>query len=137
MPYQTIDHTADLGISIQADSVAGLFEEAARALSDLIFGPRTFHGSGEVQVRVTGSDWPDLIINWLREILYLWNGEGRIPGPVDIRRIEPFRLEAIVPVDNRPCAPRDIFNEIKAVTYHQVEVDRQAAGWRARVIFDI
>ena len=136
MPYQTIDHTADLGILVQADSLEALFVEAARALPELIFGPRPFTAAANVSIRARGHDWPDLMVNWLRELLSLWNSDGLIPGPADIRQIEPFRLEATVPVDNRPWAPHDVFNEIKAVTYHQIDVSRQAAGWRARVIFD-
>ena len=136
MPYQTIDHTADIGIAVQADNVETLFTEAARALSELIFDQRAFTATETVSLAVKGRDWPDLMINWLRELLFLWNGDNRIIGPVTIRRIEPFTVEATVPVDNTPCDPHDIFNEIKAVTYHQIQVEKQASGWRARIIFD-
>ena len=136
MPYQTIDHTADIGIAVQADNVETLFTEAARALSELIFGKRAFAATETVTLAVKGSDWPDLMINWLRELLFLWNGDNRIIGPVTILKIEPFTVEAAVPVDNTPCDPRDIFNEIKAVTYHQIQAEKQASGWWARIIFD-
>ena len=137
MPYQTIDHTADIGIAVQADNLEALFMEAARAVSALIFGQRTLAAAETVTIAVKGSDWPDLIINWLRELLFLWNGENRIIGPVAIRKIEPFTLKATVPVDNTPCDPLDIFNEIKAVTYHAIEVEQKDGGWQARIIFDI
>jgi len=134
--YQTIDHTADIGIAVQADNVETLFAEAARALSELIFGQRAFAATETVTLSVKGSDWPDLMINWLRELLFLWNGDNRIIGPVTILKIEPFTVEATVPVDNTPCDPRDIFTEIKAVTYHQIQAEKQASGWWARIIFD-
>jgi SHS2 domain-containing protein len=137
MPYQTIDHTADIGIAVQAENVETLFTEAARALSELIFGQRVFTATETVTFAVKGSDWPDLMINWLRELLFLWNGDDRIIGPVTIQRIEQFTVEATVPVDTTPCDPHDIFNEIKAVTYHAIEVAEAAAGWQARIIFDI
>jgi SHS2 domain-containing protein len=137
MPYQTIDHTADIGIAVQAENVETLFTEAARALSELIFGQRVFTATETVTFAVKGSDWPDLMINWLRELLFLWNGDNKIIGPVIIQRIEQFTVEATVPVDTTPCDPHDIFNEIKAVTYHAIEVAEAAAGWQARIIFDI
>ena len=137
MPYQTIDHTADLGIVVQAESVESLFKEAARALSELIVDKRAFTSVEEIRIKVKGSDWPDLMINWLRELLYLWNGKNMVPGPVDIRKIERFALEAAVMVDNTPCEPHDVLNEIKAVTYHQISVENQATNWQARIIFDI
>jgi SHS2 domain-containing protein len=137
MPYRTIDHTADLGIVVQAVSVESLLKEAARALSELIVGKRVFKSVEEIRISVSGSDWPDLMINWLRELLYQWNGKNRVPGPVDIRKMERFALEAAVMVDNTPCEPHDVLNDIKAVTYHQISVENQAADWQARIIFDI
>lgn len=137
MPYQTIDHAADIGITVQANDVETLFKEAARALSELIFGKRAFTPTETLTLAIEGGDWPDLMINWLRELLYLWNGQNRILGPVAIRKIEQFTVQAAVQVENTPCAPHAIFNEIKAVTYHAIMVEKTAAGWQARIIFDI
>jgi len=137
MPYQTIDHTADLGISVQAASAEELFSEAARALSELIFAERDFSATEEVRLQIEGSDWPDLMVNWLRELLYQWNGKGRAFGPVEIEKLEPFTLKATVAVDVAGQLPRDILHEIKAVTYHQIEAAQQADDWQARVIFDL
>jgi len=137
MPYQTFDHTADLGILVQAESPVALFEEAARALSAQSCGPRAFAATGETRISVTGRDWPDLMINWLRELLYLVNGKSLVFGPVGIHKLKEFSLDAVVPVDNAGCAPHDMLNEIKAVTYHQLQVEPSDDGWQARIIFDI
>ncbi len=137
MPYQTIDHTADLGITVQAESVESLFKEAALALSELIVGKRAFKSVEEIRISVSGSDWPDLMVNWLRELLYLWNGKNLMPGAVAIRALKPFTLDATVMVDSTFCDPHDVLNDIKAVTYHQISVENQAANWQANIIFDI
>jgi SHS2 domain-containing protein len=137
MPYQTIDHAADIGIAVQADNAGDLFKEAARALSELIFGKRTFAATETVTLTIKGSDWPDLMVNWLRELLFLVNGKQLFFGSVTIRKISEFTLSAAVAVNNTSWAPHDMFNEIKAVTYHQIQAEKQAAGWRARIIFDV
>ena len=137
MPYQVTDHTADLGITVQAGSVENLFQEAARAVSELIVGRRASKSAEKIRIRVSGKDWPDLLVNWLREVLYLWNGKNLVPGPVDILRIEQFALEAVIPVDSTPCNPHDVLTEIKAVTYHRISVEKQADHWQARILFDI
>ena len=137
MPYQVTDHTADLGITVQAGSLESLFKEAARAVSELIVGKRVFRSAEEIRISVSGKDWPDLMVNWLREVLYLWNGKNLVPGPVDILRIEQFTIEAMVSVDSTPCNPHDVLTEIKAVTYHGISVEKQASDWQARILFDI
>ena len=53
---------------------------------------------------------------------------------VDVR---PSRLHAVL--ETVPFNPErhEIINEIKAVTYHQIEVAEKGDHWEAQVIFDL
>ena len=88
-------------------------------------------------MEVSGEDWADLMINWLREILYLWNGKERLVKSADITSLSETRLTAQVPFDPYDPDRHVIKTEIKAVTYHQIQVKRTPSGWTARIIFDI
>lgn len=136
--YRFFDHTADFGLEIFGDDVTSLFEEAAKALFDLI----TPAAEGPIQnhqhiIEVSGQDWADLMVNWLRELLYLWNGESQLVREVDLTTLEETRLQATVTCENYDPDRHEIRNEIKAVTYHQIDVSPHEDGWRARVVFDI
>ena len=135
--YSLIDHTSDFGMLIHGADPSELFTHAARALFDVIgdFGPLTQKHRRIITVQ--GADWPDLMISWLRELLYLWNGQQQIVAGVTIQSISETRLEAEVATDDLDVRRHAVENEIKAVTYHQIEVAPHARGWRARVIFDI
>lgn len=135
--YRLLDHTADFGLEITGENPAVLFARAALALADVIAGPLTAAGCHRRRVAVEGADWPDLMVNWLRELLYLWSGEQELLCDVEIAAIDETRLHAVVA--SVPYAPRhhEIRNEIKAVTYHQAEVVRQETGWVARVYLDV
>ena len=135
--YRLIDHTADFGLEIWGDDETALFEEAAKALFDLISDPAAFKADHSRSVEVKGDDWPDLMVNWLRELLYMFNGEEQMVGKVAVTAINETRLQATVASDDFDPQHHDIKTEIKAVTYHQIDVGPCEGGWRARVIFDI
>lgn len=135
--YRFFDHTADFGLEIFGRSPSDLFKQAAMALTDLLTDPSLLKKQHHLALDIDGSDWDDLLINWLRELLYLYNGEAQFVVGVDIITIEQTRLRAEVATEDYRMGHHEIRNEIKAVTYHQLEVKADDDGWRARVIFDV
>ena len=135
--YRFTDHTADFGLEIFGVDAGDLFIQAAAALTDLITNPKMLQGRDQRTLTVRGEDWADLMVNWLRELLYLWAGEEQLVCNVVLTALEQVRLVAVVTTDAYNPDIHPIRNEIKAVTYHQIEVGPFKAGWRARVIFDI
>ena len=136
-PYQTFDHTADLGLAITGANEGDLFSNAAFAVFDIITNLERVESREMRRIAVEGDDREDLLINFLREVLYLYNGEHWLLKKVRIIRISEKGLEAEAlgePFDDRK---HEICKEIKAVTYHQTEVRQTHAGWTARVIFDV
>lgn len=137
MPYELIDHTADLGLRISATDPAELFTTAAMALFEQIADTTGLAGSETLTLTVEGGDWADLMVNWLRELLYLWSGDGLLISQVTIGEISENRLCAALLADRYQSERHSIRNEIKAVTYHQIEVRAVETGWTAQVIFDV
>jgi SHS2 domain-containing protein len=135
--YRFIDHTADFRLEIFGVDEKDLFVQAAMALTDLITDPKTLHNRRRQTIKVSGDDWSDLMVGWLRELLYLWSGEEQLVSRVSLQSLEPTHLKAVVTTDAFDADRHPIRNEIKAVTYHQIEVRPWQDGWRARVVFDI
>jgi SHS2 domain-containing protein len=136
-PYSTFDHTADLGLAIKGESEEKLFANAAFAVFDIITDLERVEARDARRIDVEGDNREDLLINFLREVLYLYNGKRWLLKEVRIIRISEKALEAEAlgePFDGRK---HEICKEIKAVTYHQTEVRKTPAGWTARVIFDV
>ena len=135
--YRLIDHTADFGIQVTGEDPGALFAQAAYALFDLITDMDVLRGKNTSRLTVAGSDWADLMINWLREILFFWNGKNRLVKKADIKSIAENKLSATIYYDRYDPDRHAIKLEIKAVTYHQVQVTKRPSGWESRVIFDI
>jgi SHS2 domain-containing protein len=135
--YKLIDHTADFGIHVYGSDSKDLFANAAWALFDLITEMDRLTGLEFCHIEVSGDDWSDLMVNWLREVLYLWNGKELLVTKARILSLSETELTATLEYDpfNPDC--HVIKTEIKAVTYHQIQITGTPLGWEARIIFDI
>jgi SHS2 domain-containing protein len=137
LSYEIIDHTADLGIIVKGGSIKELFVNAANAMTDLMVKAEVGEKGAKRRLIVEGEDLPDLMVRWLSEILYLFNGEHILVSAMEIGSINPTRLHSALSVVSLEKSRHEILREIKAVTYHQIAVEETADGWEARVIFDI
>ena len=135
--YNLIDHTADFGIQVFGSDPQELFTNAALALFDVITEMDVLSGRDSCYIKTSGEDWSDLMINWLREILYLWNGKERLVKSIQILSLSEDKISAKIYFDAYMPDRHIIKTEVKAVTYHQAQVKSSPAGWEARVIFDI
>ncbi len=137
MNYTLIDHTADLGIRVEGSDPADLFRGMAMAMLDQLTELDALEGVEETEITVDGEDWPDLMVNWLRELLYLWFGEEKLVKKVEVLSISEHRISARVASDPYDPTNHTIKKEIKAATYHQLQVKEGPSGWEAAVIFDL
>jgi protein archease len=137
--YVMFDHTADMGIEIFGRTKKELFANAARALTDLLFDlPEQKPQRGqEKKITVEGADAADLLINYLRELLYLFYGGAFIVRNSEIAEYSNKKLTATLLLEPYDKKKHSLKMEIKAVTYHGVAVAKKKYGWTARVIFDV
>ena len=137
MKYRLIDHTADFGIQVFGADAKELFSNAALAMFDLITEVGSLKELNSMDIKISGEDWPDLMINWLRELLFLWNGKELLVKKADITTLSENNLSAKVYFDSYDPDRHLINIEVKAVTYHQIRVESGTSGWEARIIFDV
>ncbi|MBW1954664.1 MAG: archease [Deltaproteobacteria bacterium] len=135
--YRLLDHTADMGIVFFGPTVKALYEAAAKALADLLVEGPAPEKAQRLSLDIEGEDRADLMVNWLREILYLWAAKSLWLLAANVEHITLKRLSATVRVAPYDPTHQRIKTDIKAVTYHRIQVRRTKAGWEATVIFDV
>ncbi len=137
--YTLIDHTADLGMRVYGNSPEQLFENAALAVADLLVSGAAAPGRlvESVPVSAEGDDPADLMVRWLGEILYLFQGESLIVTKVRVHGLEAGSVQGTAEAVRFDPERHEVLNDIKAVTYHQIEVLQRDGRWEAQVIFDV
>ena len=131
-----LDHTGDIGFEIHADSLEGLFRRAAKGLYEILVERLPAPDREEI-VEVDESS-PDLLLrSFLSELLYRFLARRTILVELSDLRIEDNRVRARGPAAHFDPDRDGLRTELKAVTYHQLEVRREGSGWMARIIFDV
>jgi len=135
--YSLFDHTADLGIEFFGESREKLFISAGTGLFDVIAGIDSINPDRDFHIRIEGMDMEDLLVNWLRELLYLNQVKKMLISEFSIQELSDTFLDGIVRGEPFKPEKHDIKKEVKAVTYHGLEVGEDGGIWKARVIFDV
>ncbi len=135
--FETMEHTADIGIHAWGDSIEEAFQQAALGMFSLIGDIDTAEEKGELIVMVENEDWGGLLVDWLSELLYVFDTERLFlcRFTVTIEKGEKLRLTGRAFGEVYDPKKHGMHMEIKAVTYHMLEVDPEKAD--IKVLFDI
>jgi SHS2 domain-containing protein len=136
-PYGFLDHTADLRIEVEADTLMGLFVEGAVALFDITAGVESVRVTEFREVRASGDDVNELFVDWLRELLYCFTGEGMLLSRFEITQFSETEIRARCGGEPFIGTRHEVKCEIKAVTYHGLEISGSEGKFRTSVVFDI
>ncbi|NQU03231.1 MAG: archease [Syntrophaceae bacterium] len=135
--YTVFDHTADLGVEIYGRDEKELFSNAAHAIFDIMTDINAVYTKVERDIHVEGSGLEDLLVNFLREILYLFNGEGLSLHNFLVSEMDSYHIKGTIRGEFFDPNRHRLNMEVKAVTYHRTEVKKGSHGWTALVIFDV
>jgi SHS2 domain-containing protein len=135
--FEVFEHTADLGLRISAPDLPSLLAEAGRALSTVIAGdlaqvqPRM-----EEHFEVAGDDPAYLLFDWLSELLYAFEARRMLFVAFQVA-VDSDGLRALARGERFDAARHELAHEVKAITYHALDVRRSEGEWTAEVIVDI
>ncbi|MGD0072768.1 MAG: archease [Candidatus Binataceae bacterium] len=134
--FVEFEHTGDVGVEIVAPSRPELFARAVVALGRLMVAGEEIRAVESRTISAAADNDCDLMHDLLAAALNLFLIDGFIwlEAAVDDRGGE---LTARLTGERFDPARHEFRGEIKAVTYHQLEVAPAPNGdWRARIIFD-
>jgi SHS2 domain-containing protein len=135
--YEIFDHTADLGLRMRAGSLDELFVDAGRALfSVIVANLDAVRAVEEFEFEIEGDRRDDLLFDWLAELLFTFDVRHVLFSGFDV---EVGKNGVKATARGEPVDPdrHELDMEVKAITYHQLKVEREGDGWVAEVIVDL
>jgi len=139
--YKVIEHMADIGLKVFGKTKEKLFQNAARGMFFIITGSSGFAKQENEQywtIKCEGANLEDLLVEWLSELLYIHSTDFVILNDFIIKRLTNNNFQAQSTGIKINELPYNIEKEIKAVTYHNLQVIKNKRGhWEATIIFDI
>lgn len=143
MTFIFLEHTADARVECRAGTFTGLLETAAAALYALALRNVRCERAVTRVIEAAGGDREEVLVSWLQELLFLLDTQCFVAVACewqDAPAVHPAALPALrfpVRVTGYVCAPDERAEEVKAVTYHGMEVQDTQCGCMARIVFDL
>ncbi|MBI4718841.1 MAG: archease [Planctomycetes bacterium] len=135
--FELFDHTADMGLRVFAPTLAQLIDPAGQALYAVIGELAAGEEAREFEFDSRGSAAALLLRDYLTELLILFERESRIVVSPRVSAFDEGRL-AVRGQVHRVDEARSVYNrEVKAITYHELDIRRERGGYVATVIVDI
>jgi SHS2 domain-containing protein len=135
--FAILDHPADLGIEAYGRTLAESFEQAAVGLMSVILDLTSVATVEAKQVYLNAVDIEQLLVKWLSEVLYFYDGQGFVAVRFSISHISPDSLLATI-LGEKFSEERHLTRlDVKAITYHQLSVHQDEDAYRVRVFLDI
>jgi SHS2 domain-containing protein len=139
--YSFLDHTADIAIRIQADNLEDLFATAWEAWRNIVFENQPLMLSQQRLFEVEADSVEELLVESLKEINYFYLVKGLIFLSCDKLAIKNNRnnyiLHARLNFDIFDAEKYQPAAEIKAVTYHRLNIKNLGNQLQTDIVFDI
>ena len=137
MPYQFLEHTADVKFRAEGLTIEEMFSEAAKALSETIRGNIKILEQKEESFEVTGTDMEVLLYNFLEEFLFLLDAKDFLMSSIKSVEVdrENFKIRCVVVGDS--AEKYKFTNDVKAVTYSEMFLKEERGKWICQVVLDV
>ncbi len=132
MGFEEVPHTADWSARVWAQDLPSLFAESARAMNSLA---GTVIATSPRLKRTFETEAPDaesLLIAFLSELVYYQEQQNLA---FDIFQVEVTGTKLKVEMEGAQVVSSD--KAIKAVTYHNLKIEKTKRGFETTIVFDV
>jgi len=129
---------ADIAFEAESDSVEGLFESCALAVTDIMVDPRTLRSTVQRKFELESENTDRLLYDFLTELI--------VAKDVDSLLFREFSIKvskkgtSLTATARGETIDRDrhrLRNDVKAVTMHLFGIKHRGSTWNTTVVLDI
>ena len=124
--FEYFDVTADIGFYAFGKTLNEAFENAGLAMFNIISDTGNIEPKKSIEFEITSEDRVSLLYDYLEELLFYHEIEFMLFSEFDVQIDEigeDYRLKAIIKGEDINWDKHDRNCEIKAITFHQMEVN--------------
>ncbi len=133
--FSLIEHTADIGIKIQGNNLEELFKSGFYGVLSIVASRKALISESKT-IELYAPDKESMLVDFLNEILYLINVKNWLPAKIVELNIDENNLKSVI--NGEKFSSTDIIKtEIKAATYHNINIKKNVDTWETKVYFDL
>jgi SHS2 domain-containing protein len=130
---------ADAAFLAEGETLEELFEVCAQATFEVMADTKTIQHKHKEEIKLAGKNPEELLFDWLADLIYLKDSKYMLFNKFDIEIQKKNGYSLVAEVWGEPADQQKhkVRVDVKAVTYHQLEVKQKKDKWIAKVILDI
>ena len=136
-PYEYFDVTADVGFHAYGSDINEAFENAALAMFNVITNTDDVDDQKTYDFSLQSEDNISLLFDFLEELLFLHEVEFMLFSNFNVAIDEDLNLKATVKGENINWEKHERGSEVKAITFHKMDVDQSKDLCKVQVILDL
>jgi riboflavin kinase/FMN adenylyltransferase len=147
--FREVEHTADRALWVWGNELPDLFVGAARGMYGMMADLDELAATEWLEVQLGALDWETLLVDWLNELLFLTESSGLVfvdwsivsmtgtaAGALDAD--QPLGSAEVTLVARAGGARAPVTGaQIKAATFHDLDLVRGEEGWSTVVTLDV
>lgn len=137
MPYQFLDHTADIMFIARNKSIEKLFADCGLALMDSMADLKSIGDSFSYEINLDEKKLDNLLFSFLEELVYLKDAEYVLFKDFKIKIVGKYKLKAKCVGGKINVKKNKLKVDVKAVTLHHFYLKKKKEGYEASVLLDI
>ena len=129
----------DAVLEAYGETLEDAFENAAKGLNDTMVELKTVIPDREIRITAEGHDLYSLLFDWLDKVMLLLVADGIVMSDfsVKIRQDKGYFLEGIAKGERLNLDKHHYKVEIKAVTYHEMDIKQEKGKASVRFLLDL
>jgi SHS2 domain-containing protein len=138
--YRILEHVSDAYIEVNGQSLEECFSKAGLALVDLMVDLGTISETANFVFKTEGKDLFSLLYNFMEFILIKVTSEEFLPRSLktEIRKVkDDYRLRCTGSGENLSLRKHKTKLEVKAMTYHLMEIKEAPGHFVVRFLLDL
>ena len=139
--YKFLEHTTDAYVEACGRTMEEAFGYAALSLFDCMCNVNSISRSVAEEIEVTAGNELRLLYDWLEALLLKFELEGKVYSGFDVTKISKdgasLSLHAIISGEKYDRRRHGAKVEVKAVTFHRMEVLTENASVVLRFVLDL
>jgi len=129
----------DAVLEAYGETLEEAFENAAKGLNDTMVELKTVIPDREIRITAEGHDLYSLLFDWLDKVMLLLVADGIVMSDfsVKIKQNKGYFLEGIAKGERLNLDKHHYKVEIKAVTYHEMDIKQEKGKASVRFLLDL
>lgn len=141
MPFEYLEHEADIGILAEGNTLEEAFEEGAKAMFNVMVDIERVEAKNKIELGCEAADVPSLFVEWLNELLAQSGLKNLIFSKFKVNDIErregALKLKAEAWGEELRPEKHNVKTEVKAATYFGLKFEEKEGKFYLQCVLDI